>query len=358
MMLEVPFKFEIGGLKEGGRQHSRSSRWDVATVELPFASDDEAPVVVSWFDGDMLARAPDKVRTDIAADGMQHVRLYEGRYWKPFIAQAIWAIDGNPQFSFADFESLVRTGYCTAQLSVPRDVKSLAGDPFHGFSSVSFTDRAQKIRTIEKVAAQFLVVDGMMYALAVEPRIVVRFSTRYINDRGYPGHLLDIVTDPDLVLDGATALFPVDRFNEAVSYAKRKNAHLLRKEAFNEANRNRCPTISYPDGVEIPDSLPSLIETHARSAAVTLEKVGFGSMNTATVREYANLRDGIELLPADEGIDMIEDAANRMISLHENRASSDSTNAWLHLLRNIVDLAGSRPIRGHLPLETTAATLR
>jgi hypothetical protein len=358
MIFEVPFRYAISGQKEGNAISSSARRWEVARVEVHAVSADEAPMVMAWVERDVMRRwmgAADKADPIIAEDGTQHVRLFDGRYWTPMLGAAITG-DGNLRASADDLYRAILGGTAVGGFAVPPEYSPTramgdGSDPYAGYVTVRSSDREQELARIARSFEDLLVVDGQLYQLAAEPKIVVRMTTFELQRVGsgtksvYMGHVIRIVADRDFQLDTSSALFPIDRFSEAMSYCRRRNGHVIRKEDFNSFNERREPTIQFPDHVERPDSSLALLETYATAFVNSFEKIPPREVSTDHIRRYADIRDGLQSLPSEEGVAMMEAAATSLLSDHD--LDSGHGGAWPNcfvFLRGMVDTAARRPV--------------
>nr|WP_250807784.1 hypothetical protein [Neorhizobium tomejilense] len=361
MIFEIPFKYEISGRKEGRELNSKSARWEFARIDVPNVSSDDAPIVVEWTEADDLQRSSfnaDKAPV-LADDGRQHVRYYDGRHWLPVLASHVARNGYNHRLGASQFSYFIRNGDTIGALAPPMDYQRRPipkgnDDPYAGYATVNSSNRNENIAQIAKAYEDFLVVDDMVYTLAAEPKIVARMTTfdieRAHGRMGYMGTALEIVADKDFVLDSDCALFPIDRFDVAISHTRRKNARILQKDEFNAYNLRREPTVNYPDHAEKEDNSVAVIETYARSFVSTFEKIPGNELDTSSIRLYADIRDGLALLPDEEGVAMIDRAAAALLETERNPQRGGIWPKCFVFLRGVVETAAARPVEIELAI--------
>lgn len=346
MIFQVPFTYVVSGKREGNSLNSHAKLWEVAEIEIPSLTGDEAPLAVEWNDESVNDKdSKDDDWGPVLPDGRQHTRILDGQHWSPALQHHVFTHtpSGGAPVSASDFVSVIGSQYCLSPFHQPRQRGRPAIEPNEGFEFVHTSTRNEVLAEIHKAAARLTVIDGMLYRSVPTPVIVVRSNMiKSALNRLSLGHILRIVASQDAKDIGVDdRLFSVQRFAEAMSYANRKNAAgVVGKEQLREMNLSRKPII-YDDWPleEWPDR--AVFVEYAASFIQQFEKLSVAHHSTAELRLYADLRDGVASLPADKGIEMIEDAAAAFVSMHGSNRMTGPCGA---IFEKLIEVAEGRPI--------------
>ena len=354
MIMEIPFKFTVGGRKEGNSINSWSARWDVAQLDIPETTDEDAPIAVEWFDEDHFPRRrPRREHRPVASDGMDHTRYHDGRHWLPVITETLVPGRGNERLSARRFAEFLSAGECAAPFTILPNSKRGEGNPYGGFETIIGSDRELLIGEITAAAADLLVVDGMLYAKASEPRVVLALETfdRTADGRvtGAYGTFVSIIADKDFVLPAAHEMFPIERFDAALNSARKRNATDRSRDEYHALNLKRRPLFGEHRPADMFASHVGLVETYARTFVNSFEKLAPATIPAAAVRGYADMRDSLDLFPGEDGVEAAEAAALHLIAVLEGmkaglkRQPEDHAHC-LKFLRALAATAEARPI--------------
>lgn len=352
MILEIPFRFSVRGMKEANALNSSSTRWDVARIDIPETTAEEAPIAVEWRDGNILERdvEPPTLSPSRIVQ-LKHTRFFEESHWLPFMGGKLLRAHADTPISAATFSRLIASGEGLPPLRVPPDARRPAtADPYDGFTSVEFSSRESQLAEISNALSSLIVVDGIIYQKAAEPIITVNMETSYSTNRngervgGY-GYHVRINADPDFELTTDMTVFPIDDFDAALTLGRRRNTASNRKSAYNEANEARRPSIAEFRTNDTPPSHVSMIRRYADAFVCAFERLPLREMDTESVRLYADIRDFRDTLPDNAAIEGLEDTAHAFLQKHQvHERLQGQTTACVTFLRKLTQTAESRPI--------------
>ena len=353
VIIEVPIRYNASGRKKGNSINSTLPFQEIIEVDIPVVGDEEAPVVAEWDDTPPVGTSPRSSGWTIRpGEEREHVRFFDDAYWRPLRDHEITGSEGGHPISAGDFARTVGEGKHRSVFPVFELTGRKFFPPEQYFETVDFSKRRQHAPLVEKAASDLLIVDGVVYGRCIEPMILVLMTT-FQRERqpgtmmGYSGHVVRIVNRPqdDYWFTRAEA-YPMHRFREALSKARRLNVTTLRvKEEVNEFNAKKQPVLSgeyflRSENAPISDcaiklrQFLSVIERN-REAMLPLS-------DTTKLRLYCGLRDALEEMPSDRAMDVVETLGQEYIDLYEVDREHNHTEQIF--LKKAMRAASERPV--------------
>nr|WP_250807134.1 hypothetical protein [Neorhizobium tomejilense] len=355
MIIDVPICYYAHGRRAGKKISAAHHFLEDLRLELPVFDDSDAPVAVEWEDPPpprhMFQR--DYWGEDDIPLGVEHVRILEGKFFRPLRFKDLGHQKDIDAVSSGQFIGAAGIGLEGGFLKLPKlqEGKKTSAD-IH-FETVHSSGREAVVRPILEAVSKLIVVGGMVYIRCEEPFICV-WNASFDTDRTRPGPatfwrgaVARVVTSmPARQVLISMELFPVQRFREAVIRTKRMNvANAHNKQALEDFNARQAPRMN-PDSYYHPDQLAASecriwVRTFLHSVGDRRDAV-LPLSDTRKLRLYYELANALEALPDEAAMQAIESAGNEWLDTYGPYRELHDLEE--EALRQAVEIAGNRPV--------------
>lgn len=355
MIMSVPFKFQVTGLRKGRQRNSTYGVWELAELDIPVVSVDDASVAVSWDD-----RLPDFLRLDQYApgewgchstDGSAHTVYHANSHWIALNASDNeWSPDPGPYGPFL-FDELVRRiatdGDCPLLAShgydtqAKRQVESCGNDAHELFYDVNSSTRNHRLRDLAKKASSLIVVGDRLYRRCEEPQFWIMQGT-VNSDRTTAGDasqvaIVRVATEEAsgkrprfLTLSGRNR-FSLGEFDEALALATSFNEGRRHGDRADRINEERRPSTTHTMAFDEDAHLRSRVRQICATLTQEFLPIPLGQMAKPTIRRFLDLDDLLLGIGSEEGLSKFEEAAVQL------QADLSSVHHKQHHLASITD---------------------
>ncbi|MCS4089626.1 hypothetical protein [Rhizobium sp. BK176] len=336
MIVNVPFKYEVEGRREGRQRNGTYDVWEIAEMDLRVVSPEDAPVAVSWDD-----RLPDFLRIDQYAaaewgshsvDGSAHTVHFENSHWVALNeAENRWAAPFGA-YGPLKFDDLIRRiethGECPVlgpygfDSKAKKQVEACRNDGHYMFDDIKKSNRDYKLRQLIKKASPLIVVGDRLYRKCLEPRLWIMKGTVNANrttaGESYHVALVRVTTDHEheqhhrrIDWNGRKA-FGLNEIDVALSHAAEFNKFRYNAPAADARNKNARPVITHIMAFDEAAHLRGRIhQLHSRLVDGFL-RVEIGQTARSTLRCFVDLDEGLLELKTATGLARYEEAALRI----------------------------------------------
>lgn len=298
---------------------------EVLSVELTEVSDDEAPVCAQWNDEPHPGLSGKSAWNVMPGGETTHVRFYGGRYWRPMSAFASLGEPRGDPVCALDFAVAVGEGRHKRGLPLVNLKGNRYGSDSDYFDTLSASDRALAIQTVESALGDLLVVDGLVYERCLEPMIVMKIAAFdvHLHDRGTVtvAEVLRIATDlPSPSEIERVEIFPVHRFREALGKSRRANATKNQlRDMLSQSNAAKEPVLLSEYFLDEANAAVSDCAIKLRQFLSILESkrdVKLPFSNRGKIRLVCDLGDTLDDLPNESALDAVETLGMRYLELY------------------------------------------
>ncbi|MCV9963574.1 hypothetical protein OIU34_16850 [Pararhizobium sp. BT-229] len=333
MIINVPFKFQVDGLRKGRQRNASYEVWELAELDIPVVSVDDAPVAVSWDD-----RFPELLRPDQyapaewgchSADGSAHTVYHDNSHWVALNASDnAWASAPGPYGPFL-FDELVRKlaadGECPVlgshgyDTKAKRQVEECGNDAHELFYDVSRSTREHRMRDLAKKASNLIVVEDRVYRRCIEPQFwimkgIVSTNRTSAGDSNYVA-IVRVATDEAAAKThscmpfSGRKTFGLGEFDEISGHARSFNEHRRYREQANIINDAARPAITHTMAFDEAAHIRSRVRELWTSLAQEFMPIQLGQMAKSTIRRFLDVDDLLQGIGSEEGLLRFEEAA-------------------------------------------------
>jgi hypothetical protein len=363
VIINVPLKFHVDGLRKGRQRNSRYEVWEVAELGIPLVSVNDAPVAVSWDD-----RFPELLRPDQyapadwgchSADGSAHTVFYDNSHWVALNASDNeWAAPPGPYGPLL-FDELV--GKLTADGESPqfsshgydakarRQVEECGNDAHDMFYDVKSSTRDRIRRSLAKNASNLMVSGDRLYRRCIEPQLWIMrgivSSNRTSSGEGTHVALVRVATDEaaakrpcSLTFSGRNK-FGLGEFDEVITHTRSFNDRRRFGEQADIINDAVRPVITHTMAFDEAAHLRSRVRQLCATLTQEFLPIPLGQMAKSTVRRFLDLDDLLLGIASEEGLSKFEGAAVQLqvdlASVHnQQHRLSSITDELVEILEN------------------------
>lgn len=356
MIVEVPICYYAHGRRTGKKISAAHDFLETLHLEVPVFADHDAPVVVEWTDrpDPQGMRPRDYWGPDDVAVGVEHVRVLEGKFFRPLRFKDVGRPADVDRINIGQFVDAISSGLAGGFLKLPKlhqDAKRVSADVH--FEIVQGSGREAVARPIREAASRLIVVDGMVHVRCEEPFICVWGAgfegTSQTGGRAYwNGGVARIATSmPVPQALRPMELYPIHRFRDAMIRTRRINAaNGYNKRALEEHNLGQMPSLVDTEWYSDPDrSVAAECRIQVRSFIHSISSrrdVVLPLTDLRKLRLFTELAGALDALPDDAAMQAIESAGTEWLDtygayreLHDPEESA---------LRAAVEIAASRPV--------------
>jgi hypothetical protein len=366
LIINVPFKFNVQGLRKGRQRNSSYEVWELAELDVPVVSVDDAPVAVSWDD-----RFPELLRPDQyapaewgchSADGSAHTVYHDNSHWVALNASDnAWASDPGPYGPFL-FDELVRKlaadGECPVlgshgyDTKAKRQVEECGNDAHELFYDVTSSTREHRLRDLTRKASNLIIVDNRMYRRCIEPQFwimrgIVSSNRTSAGDSNYVA-IVRVATDEAAVKTHSCVpfagrkTFGLGEFDEISAHARSFNERRYYGEQADAINGAARPAITHTMAFDEAAHIRSRVRELWALLAKEFMPIQLGQMAKPTIRRFLDLDDLLAGIGTEEGLLKFEEA---VFALHSDLSSVHNKQHRLSsLTEDLVDILENRDI--------------
>lgn len=366
MIINVPIKFNVEGLRKGRQRSGGYDVWELAELDIPVVSASDAPVAVSWDD-----RFPELLRPDQYApiewgchsvDGSAHTVFYDNSHWLALNASDnAWAPDAGPYGPFL-FDDLLRKlaseGECPVldshgyDTKAKRQVEECGNDAHEMFWDVKSSTRERRLRDLTKRASNLIIVDDRMYRRCIEPQFwimrgIVSANRTSAGDSYYVA-IVRVATDeaaaktPSCMPFAGRKTFGLGEFDEISAHARSFNERRYYGAQANTINDAARPAITHTMAFDEAAHIRSRVRELYAALSKEFMPIPLGQMAKSTTRRFLDLDDLLAGIGTEEGLLKFEEAA---FALHSDLSSIHNKQHRLSsLTEDLVDVLENRDI--------------
>lgn len=366
MIINVPFKFNVQGLRKGRQRNSSYEVWELAELDVPVVSVDDAPVAVSWDD-----RFPELLRPDQyapaewgchSADGSAHTVYHDNSHWIALNASDnAWASEPGPYGPFL-FDELVRKliadGECPLlgthgyDTKAKRQVEECGNDAHELFYDVTSSTREHRLRDLTRKASNLIVVGDRIYRKCIEPQFwitkgIVSTNRTSAGDSYYVA-IVRVATDEAahkqhccMTFSGRRT-FSLGEVDEVIAHARSFNQRRHFGPQANIINDAARPAITHTMAFDEAAHIRSRVRELYAPLSKEFLAIPLGHMAKSTTRRFLDLDDLLAGIGTEEGLLKFEEAAS---ALHSDLSSVHNKQHRLSsLTEDLVDILENRDI--------------
>jgi hypothetical protein len=366
LIINVPFKFQVDGLRKDRQRAAKYEMWEIAEIDIPVISEDDAPVAVTWDD-----RFPELLRPDRyapaqwgshSADGSAHTVYYDNSHWVALNDSSNSWSPGPGSYDPLFFDGLARKlaveGECPVLGSHGYDAKAKKqvaecnNDVQELFWDVNHSTREHRLRDLLNKASDLIVVGERLYRKCIEPQFWIMEGI-VSPDRTTAGEitrvaLLRLATDdnaskiPCRLIFSDRKTYSLGEIDEAITVTRSFNERRrygVEADLINEAGR---PLISHTMAFDEATHIRSRTRELYGPLAKEFWQIPLGQMTKSTSRLFLTLDDLLTGIGDEEGLLKFEEAA---FALHSDLLNTKSAQHRLSsLTEDLVDLLENRDI--------------
>lgn len=366
MIIKVPFKFNVEGLREGRQRNGKYEVWEIAEIDIPVVSSADAPVAVTWDDHFLEFLAVDRFAAaewgSHGNDRAAHTVYYDNSHWIALNeSDNQWSPDPGP-YPPCLFDDVVRKlatesecpllGSHGFDAKAKRQVESCGNDAHDLFWDVTGSTREHRLRDLAKKASDLIVVDDRMYRRCIEPHFWIMQGTVH-SDRttaaaSYQVAIVRVTTDeaaaktPRALIFSGRKKFGLGEFDEALAHARRFNEDRRHGERADRINEARRPTITHTMAFDESAHVRSRVRELYATISKEFLMIPLGQMAKSTTRRFLDVDDLLREIGTDEGLLKFEEAA---FALHSELSSIHNKQHHLSsLTEDLIDILENRDI--------------
>ncbi len=366
MIIHVPFKFKVEGLRKGRQRSGRYDVWEIAEIDIPIVSPDDAPVAVTWDD-----HFPEFLAVDRHAasewgchgnDRAAHTVYFDNSHWVALnTSDNQWSPDPGP-YPPCLFDELVRKlaaenecpllGSHGYDAKARRLVESCGNDAHELFYDVDVSTKPHRLRDLTRKASSLIVVGDRLYRRCEEPQFWIMQGTvnsdRTTAAASYQVAIVRVTTDeaaaktPRALIFSGRKKFGLGEFDEALGYARQFNDGRRHGEMANRMNEARRPAISHTMAFDEATHIRSRVREIYATLTQEFLPLTLGQMSKGTTRRFLDLDDLLPGINSEEGLSKFEEA---LFQLHSDLSSVQNKQHRLSTItKELVEILENRDI--------------